>query len=134
MSSGVPVPWHEQARIKVRSFLDQIARRVPMRLQKAVAAVLFAAYAIFGLFRLAEQTMFGFEAKRLHVIVELIGVVFFMVFGPGLFLDFAERDEERKRRELEYDEYEKSIPRDPAAEEQIRRDIGMPSKDRWSGP
>ena len=52
--------------------------------------------------------------------------ILFLVFGPGLMEDAFRREEERKRREQEYED---NAPRDPEADARIRRHIGLPPRD-----
>jgi hypothetical protein len=124
MSGEVPDSGDKRNAIvaSVRAFLDRIAKRVPMRLQRIAAGLLIAAYFITAGSRLLEHTLFGIDPGRPYAAVILAGFIFALIFGPGLVADVLMREEERKRRE---EEYEKNLVRDPEEDARIRRHIGM---------
>lgn len=107
---------------RIHDFLEKVASRVPMRIQRLAAVLIFLPYLVFGFARVFESTVYGLDPRRPHALVTLLGMLFVLVFGPGLWRDVLQRDGERKRREIEFD---KNEVRDRTAEAKFRRDIGM---------
>jgi hypothetical protein len=118
------VPNERKARLIAwnRGIFDKIANCVPMRVQRAIGVPILILYLFLGGARVFESTVYGIDPRGPHALVTLIGLLFALVFGPGLWGDALKRDAERKRREIEF---EKSQVPDPIADAKFRRDIGM---------
>jgi arginine exporter protein ArgO len=95
-----------------------------MRIQRVFGVLIVIPYLVFAGARMFESTVYGIDPRRPYAVVTFVGILFALVFGPGLWRDAMKRDTEQKRREIEF---EKSQVRDPIAETQFRRDIGMTS-------
>jgi hypothetical protein len=107
---------------RIRTALDGVARRVPISVQRTCFVILAIAYVIVGGARVFDRTLFGIDPQRPYLIVVVCGILFAAIFGPTLLDDQLAREAERKRLEREWEENE---IRDPEADAQMRKDIGM---------
>jgi hypothetical protein len=107
---------------RIHELLEKVASRVPMRVQRVAAVLIFIPYLVLGFARMFESTIYGIDPRRPHAIVTFLGILFALLFGQSLWRNAVQRDADRRRREIDF---EKSQVRDPDADAGIRRDIGM---------